>query len=169
MAAINELDNQSRVWVYQSNREFTSAEAAKIQQELDNFTKSWAAHGTPLAAGGELRYNRFILLAVDEAKAGASGCSIDSSVRFIKSLEAEYHIDFMDRMLFATREDGQVKVYTRAAFEDAIEKKRILPDTLVFNNLVKDKAELDNGWEIPLAQSWHAAFFSGNLAIAAKN
>lgn len=168
MAGIKELDTHSRVWVYQSNREFTSDEAEKIKAALDNFTSGWAAHGNQLVAGAELRYRRFILLAVDEAKAGASGCSIDSSVRFIKGLEQEYHIDLMDRMLFATREAEMVKVYNRAAFEDAIEKGRITGETHVFNNLVKDKGELDAAWEIPLSQSWHASFFSGNLARAAE-
>lgn len=166
MADIGKMAAHSRVWVYQSNREFTRDEAGQIEAQLATFTQGWAAHGNQLAASAELRYRRFIILAVDEQQAGASGCSIDSSVRFIKSLEIEYKIDLMNRMLFATKEDDKVHAYTRAAFEDAIEKGRLTTNTIVFNNLVKDKAELDSRWEIPLASSWHASFFSGNLAKA---
>lgn len=163
MADLTSMDKSSRVWVYQSNREFSEAEVLKLQDQLTLFASQWAAHGSRLAAGAQVYYNRFIVLAVDESQAGASGCSIDSSVRFIKQLEEEYRISLTDRMLFAIREDGKVKTFTRSAFEDAIEKGRILPETLVFNNLVKNKEEFDKGWETPLKQSWHAAFFSGNL------
>lgn len=169
MADIGKMAAHSRVWVYQSNREFTSDEAGQIEAQLATFTDGWAAHGNQLAAGAELRYRRFIILAVDEQQAGASGCSIDASVRFIKSLETQYKIDLMNRMLFATKENGKVNVYTRAAFEDAIEKGRLLRNTIVFNNLVKDKAELESRWEIPLDASWHASFFSGNLAKALQH
>jgi len=166
MADIKNMPAHSRVWVYQSDREFTTDEANQLEAQLATFTAGWAAHGNQLAAGAEFRYRRFIILAVDESQSGASGCSIDSSVRFIKSLELEYKIDLMNRMLFATKEDDKVHAYTRAAFEDAIEKGRLTTQTIVFNNLVKDKTELDSSWEIPLASSWHASFFSGNLARA---
>ncbi len=168
MADLTAMDSHSRVWVYQSNREFTDTEALNIQSQLHSFTSVWAAHGSALAAGAELRFNRFIILAVDEAQAGASGCSIDSSVRFIKELEEAYKVNLMDRMIFAILEDQKVKTFTRPAFEDAIEKGRVDSGTIVFNNLVKNKEELDTAWKTPLKDSWHAAFFSGNLFKAGK-
>ena len=107
MADIKNMPAHSRVWVYQSDREFTTDEANQLEAQLATFTAGWAAHGNQLAAGAEFRYRRFIILAVDESQSGASGCSIDSSVRFIKSLELEYKIDLMNRMLFATKEDDK--------------------------------------------------------------
>jgi hypothetical protein len=43
----------------------------------------WAAHGTSLVSSYQLKYNRFIILAVDQDVQSATGCSIDASVEFI--------------------------------------------------------------------------------------
>lgn len=72
-----EFSQHSRVWIYQSDRKLTDPEVGKIQQELDDFTIGWTAHNNQLKARAEIRYNRFLILIVDESQAGASGCSID--------------------------------------------------------------------------------------------
>jgi hypothetical protein len=46
-----------------------------------------AAYGTSLESSYQLKYNRFIILAVNQDVQAATGCSIDSSVEFIQSLE----------------------------------------------------------------------------------
>jgi hypothetical protein len=43
-------------------------------------------------------YNQLIVLSVDDSSLGASGCSIDSSVKFIKELGTELKVDFFNRM-----------------------------------------------------------------------
>ncbi|MGF1925201.1 MAG: ABC transporter ATPase, partial [Bacteroidia bacterium] len=68
---------QSKVWIYQSNRAFTAAEAAAIQQKLDGFTAQWTAHGHQLKAKAVIPYNFFIVFIVDQNVANATGCSID--------------------------------------------------------------------------------------------
>jgi hypothetical protein len=40
-------------------------------------------HGTSLVSSYQLKYNRFIILAVDQDVQSATGCSIDASVEFI--------------------------------------------------------------------------------------
>lgn len=153
------FSEDSRVWVYQSDRPFTPGEITSLQARLDHFCNEWTAHNNQLKAKAEIRYATFILLMVDESQAGATGCSIDKSVRLMLSIEEELHVKLFDRMLFAYKENGQVRVLDRNSFQNAIEAGTIKNDTLVFNNLVKTKAELDSSWEIPLAQSWHADFF----------
>ena len=84
------LPEESKVWIYQSNRKFTDEEFAAIETDLKTFVENWAAHGTGLEASFELKYNRFIILAVNQENQIATGCSIDSSVQFIQSLEQKY-------------------------------------------------------------------------------
>ena len=50
-----------------------------------------------LADNTTLINNSILILAVDEARKAASGCSIDSSVHMIKHLEKELKIDFFNR------------------------------------------------------------------------
>src|SRR5271165_5421624 len=99
-----QFSENSRVWVYQANKKLSDNEANQMQNDLNSFTTSWTAHNHQLKAKGEVRYNRFIILTVDESQAGASGCSIDKSVHFIKHLEQQFNINLLDRFNLAYRE-----------------------------------------------------------------
>jgi hypothetical protein len=72
---------------YQATRPFNSSELSIISDDFLRFTNSWAAHGIPLNAGFDIRFNQFVILAADEYVQQASGCSIDDSVRKVKELE----------------------------------------------------------------------------------
>ena len=151
------MPSHSRVWVYQSDREFTADEIKKIEASLNSFLDNWTAHDKALLASSEIRYNRFIIVMIDEKQAAATGCSIDKSIHFVQQLEKEMNLSLMNRMLFAYKEGEKVLVLKRDAFEEKYEKGEINAETIVFNNLVQSKAELDSKWEIPLKDSWHKA------------
>ncbi|MES2418392.1 MAG: ABC transporter ATPase [Bacteroidota bacterium] len=155
---------QSKVWIYQSNRAFTPAEETAIQQKLNAFTVEWTAHGHQLKAKAEIRHHFFIVLIVDQGQAPATGCSIDSSVRVIKEIENDYHVDLFDRFNMAYKIDNEVHVNTKEDFETLIAIKKIGPQTIVFNNLVQTLAEYEEKWELPLAESWHSVIFAEQLS-----
>lgn len=154
-----QFSENSRVWIYQSDRQLTDTETQQIQQQLNAFTQSWTAHNHQLKAGAEIRYNRFIILIVDESQAGASGCSIDKSVNFMKQLEQQYSINLFDRFNLAYREGSEVLSAPRHAFEEKIKQGTINRDTIVFNNLVQNVAEFNTKWEVPFKDSWHVQLF----------
>ncbi|MNT37833.1 hypothetical protein D3C72_1739910 [compost metagenome] len=151
---------QSRVWVYQSDRKFTSVEENQILNKLAAFTNQWKAHGNELLAKAEIRYGFFIILTVDESQAGVTGCSIDSSVRLIKEIESEYHVDLFNRFNIAYRVDDEVKVQGKEDFETLVNIKQVTPETIVFNNVVQTLADLDAKWEVPFKNSWHSTVFA---------
>ena len=74
---LGSLPDDARVWVFAAERALTPDEADAVLRTVDGFLGVWAAHGHPLTSGRELRESRFLVIAVDEAAAGASGCSID--------------------------------------------------------------------------------------------
>src|SRR3970040_991811 len=94
----NTLPDESKIWIYQSNRKFSDEEITEIEKALEAFVTNWAAHGTSLEASFQLKYNRFIILAVNQETQAATGCSIDASVQFIQSLEQKYTVDLLDKM-----------------------------------------------------------------------
>jgi hypothetical protein len=153
------MNHQSRVWVYQSNRVLSPQEKATISNNLINFTKSWTAHNQKLKAAFEIKYNRFLVLIVDETEAGASGCSIDKSVHLMKELEQQFNIDLFDRFNIAYKVEDQVKSASKEAFEELIKTGAIDSNTIVFNNLVPDYGQYLEKWEVPLKDSWHAKVF----------
>jgi hypothetical protein len=131
----------------------------QIQMHMDNFTRSWTAHNNQLKAKAEIRYNRFLVLIVDESQAGASGCSIDKSVNFMKQLEQEFGINLFDRFNLAYRDGEEVKSVPRHQFEELLKLGAINTETIVFNNLVQNVAELETKWEVSFKDSWHIQLF----------
>jgi len=154
------ISENSRVWVYQSDRPFTIEEEQAIQKILNDFTTEWQAHGHALAALAEIYYHQFIVLSVDEQIAGATGCSIDKSVHLMKELESNFNINLFDRFRMAYRQGEGIINCSREEFEERIKKGIVDGQTLVFNNLISRRKELETSWNIPLAESWHAKVFS---------
>ena len=93
----NDLASQSRVWVYQSTRQFTDTEAIVIAEKIQLFVNQWTAHKQGVMGDGALLYNRFVVLMADETHVGVSGCSVDSSVHFVRHLGQEFKTEFVDR------------------------------------------------------------------------
>ena len=89
------LPNNSRVWIYQSDREFQEKEIDFISEKAEEFINQWTRHGDDLKGSFTIKYNQFLVLAVDESFNNVSGCSIDASVRFVKGLEHELKLDLM--------------------------------------------------------------------------
>jgi len=157
------LSDNSRVWIYQSDREFSESEITLLKESVRNFVKNWTSHSKNVLADFDLRYNRFLILMLDESHVTAGGCSIDSSVHFIKSLEQQFKNTMTDRMKFAFKSGNRVEVVSRNEFEKLMEQGLIGEETIVFNNLIATKKELDSNWEVPLKNSWHKQFFGSRV------
>lgn len=156
MTPLNTLPPNSKVWVYQCNRPLTESEKEIITQLGIQFIAQWSAHGASLKASFDIVYNRFIVLAVDEEQALASGCSIDKSVKFIKELEQQFNLNLFDRLQVAYRNGNDIVSCSLSAFEKLAEQGLVNQNTVVFNNMVTTKHGLDTEWEVPLKQSWQS-------------
>lgn len=158
IASFSELPESARIWVYQSNRNFAEEELTEINDLLAQFLTQWTAHGAALQAAFEIRYNRFIVIGLDQSNASASGCSIDASVHFIQSLEKRYGVELMDRMNVSFKQGDYITYKSMADFKKMAKTKAISKNTIVFNNLVANKQEYLEHWEVPASESWHGRF-----------
>lgn len=152
------LPNNSRVWIYQSNREFTDTEIEIISAKAEEFINSWTRHGDDLKGSFTIKYNQFLVLAVDESFNNVSGCSIDSSVRFVQQLENEFQVDLMNKMNVTFKDGDNINLLKLADFQKFAKEQKITSETIVFNNMVDTKEDFENNWEIPANQSWHKRF-----------
>ena len=152
------LPDTAKVWIYQGSRSFTVKELEEVKQGLEQFIKSWTAHGSQLKSGYEIRYKRFLIIALDQSITVASGCSIDSSVHFIQSLEKKYSIDLLDKMNVSYKQGEYIAYKSLSDFKKMAKKKSVSKNTIVFNNLVVNKYEYKHNWEVPAYESWHGGF-----------
>lgn len=146
----------SKVWIYQSSRKFSIAEALEIESELENFANNWLSHGQPVKGFGTLLFGQFIVLMADEAATGVSGCSTDSSVRVIKKLEQAFAVQLFDRTTLAFVIKDAIELLPLSQVNYAYENGFIHNDTLFFNNVVLTKADMEQNWIISVANSWLA-------------
>jgi len=140
------LPVNSKVWIYQANRELNSAEVSFLQENLKIFIQDWAAHGSQLYGDVAIKDNRFIVLVVDESKTGVSGCSIDTSVRKIKELGVKIDVDFFNRMNLYLKKENEFK-------QVHISEVKGFPEWKVYNPMVTNLKELRENWLIPVIQS----------------
>ncbi len=153
------LPEESRIWIYQSNRKFSDEEIVAIEKDLIDFLNNWSAHGSPLEASYQLKYNRFIIIAVNQEVHPATGCAIDSSVAFIQNIEKRYDVDLLDKMNVTFKTGEYIAHKPLIEFKKLAKEKSVSSNTIVFNNLVNTIEEWKENWEIPASESWHSRFF----------
>ena len=128
----------------------------EIEAAIQLFVANWKSHNHALNAKATILHQRFIVLAVDEALESASGCSIDTSVQFMRELERTYGLDLFDRMNFSyVKEDGEVVTVDRMTFAKMYADGEINDDTKVIDTMVQNIGELQNGFVKSLSESWH--------------
>jgi hypothetical protein len=154
---------ESRVWIYQSSRLFTLGEALDIEDKIQAFCAEWQAHGSSVKAYGNLFFGRFVVLMADERETSVSGCSTDSSVRFIKILGQTFGVDFFNRQHLAFVVKDKIEVLPMHQLTYALENGFLNGETLYFNNLANTKEQLEQEWIIPVKDSWLASKLKMNL------
>jgi hypothetical protein len=78
----------------------------------------------------------------------------------MKEIEMKFNLNHFDRFRIAFKIDEEVINCSREEFEAMIKSGRVNQNTLVFNNLINSRHELQTAWEIPLKDSWHSKVFS---------
>jgi hypothetical protein len=128
---------------------------------LAAFAEEWTSHGRQLAASAQFLHRQFLVIGLDEAVAGASGCSIDASVRFVRELEQQLGVELLEKSQMAFLTDGQLRLLTRRDLRAAIAAGKITSETPYFNNTLTTKGELTTNWPAPAGQTWLASYFAG--------
>jgi hypothetical protein len=156
-----ELPPDARLWIFAAGRPLSADESGRVLDEADAFINQWMAHGVPLTAGRELRYNQFLLVGVDERAAGVSGCSVDALVRRMRQLDEALGAELVDNGPVLYREGNVIERVTRERFAELAASGTVGPNTRVFDNTLTRVGDLLAGkWEVKAGDSWHArAFF----------
>ncbi len=152
------MPDNSRVWVYQAEREFKKNEVERISEKLESFVSNWKRHGEDLKASFKIEYNQFIVLSVDENYNDVSGCSIDASVHIIKELQNEFEIDLLNKMNVSFKDGTNINTVSLKEFKEFAKAQKINANTVVFNNMIISKADFELAWEVEAGNSWHAKF-----------
>lgn len=157
--SFEEMPKDSRIWIFQSSRKFSIEETKELNFKLKSFLNEWTAHGSDLYSSYIIKYNRFIIIALNEKTNKATGCSIDKCVHFIQGLEQLYQIDLLDKMNVTFKQGEDISYKSIIEFKKLVKCNSVSKNTIVFNNLVTDILDFNKNWEIEASKSWHSRFF----------
>ena len=149
-----QLDGKSRLWIYQSERPFTSEEVDGLLLEIQNFLEEWTSHNRALQASFQIVENRILVMGVDEGVAGASGCSIDKMMHFIQALEQRHNLSLLNRQLITYRNNGSWETTKLRNFIEGVRTGDISSSTLIYDLLISDKATWQESSTKPVLESW---------------
>jgi len=155
----NQLSDNARIWIYQSDRKLTDNEIEFIMKEGTNFVESWTAHSQQLQASIKVFYEQFIVLSVDETTAAATGCSIDKSVHFVKQLEAKLDVQLLDKSKIAVKEGQEIRQFAMQAIKEHVKTGALNANSIIFNNMVSDISGFRNNWQVAAKDSWMNRYF----------
>ncbi len=148
-----QMPAHARVWIYQANRPLTASESQHIVQTLEKGLHGWEAHGAPLQASFEIRFNQVIVVAVNESVNQASGCSIDASTRWFKELATDLNIDFFNRDLAVVREDA-LELIPLGQIKSNVQSGNIVPADMIIQPLIDQISSYRTAWLCPAGDSY---------------
>jgi hypothetical protein len=154
----NEMPPDARIWVFGVDRRVEGDAERRLLEEVDSFLESWKAHGDPLTVARDWREQRFLVVAVDQRDANASGCSIDGLFRDLQRLEREIGARVVGSgRMFWRDADGTVHAAERSELKSRIAGGEITPSSRVFDLSATTLADLERNFEKPAGESWAAA------------
>jgi hypothetical protein len=154
-----QLPAHSRVWIYQAERILTEKEIEIVKQRLTRFCEGWNTHGNGMPTSFDIFDQQILVLAVDESGLGASGCSIDSSVKVLRELESMLGVNLTDQGKVSVRNSsGDLKVFPALGLKSKVQAGELTLEQEVINPLIRTKADLHQLWQ-PVRNSWLNKYF----------
>lgn len=148
------FSDDAKVWIYQASRLLTPAESLQLEDKIIDFVASWNTHGTPNKSIVRFFFGQFLVIMADEATQKVSGCSIDASVAFVKSIEKQFNVAMFNRTNLAFVLKNKVQIIPMEQLKYAYDNGFIQQDSLYFNNLVATKKAFLTEWIVPVKNSW---------------
>ncbi len=161
LTPIPDLPGGSRAWIYGARPAPNPDRADRLREATREFLDGWAAHRQALRAGMGWLHGRFLVVAVDESRAPASGCSIDALVDHLREMEEETGLTLLDAstVWYRDPDDDEIRTASRPEFRRLAEAGEVDGDTTVFDLTAERLEEVRSGrWERPASASWHADF-----------
>ena len=155
----NNIPDDSRVWIYQSNKDFSDSDIKIIENKTTLFIDNWKAHGNDLQASYLIKERRFLVIAVNEKFNPIGGCSIDYSLQLVNDISNTINLDLLDRLSVNYRSENKIKSISLRDLKKKIENRSFSPETIIFNATVKTKKELSSDFELKISSSWLSKFF----------
>lgn len=150
LSDFHNLPDSSRIWLYASEKVLTPKQQGFILDYISDHLRTWNAHKADLTAGVTILENHFIVVALDESKNKASGCSIDTLQKCIQDIERQLSISLMNRLNVFCKIDGEIECIPSFKLKDRVDS-----DTLFYDLTIQKKQDLNTYLKV-ISEGWCA-------------
>lgn len=153
-----EIPKWCKLWVFPSSRKFYPQEITELTASIETFLNDWSSGDESFKCAFELKYDRFIIISVDDSEKSLSLKTHNKLATFILSLESKYEVLLLDKINVCYKQGEFVQYKDLKEFKKMMKNKGVSQKTIVFNNMINTKEELENDWEINIMDSWLGRF-----------
>ncbi len=157
LVSFDALPDDARLWCFGASRAPEAEHKQHLVDSMGHFVARWTAHREDLRAGFAWVHERFLLVGVDESRAGASGCSIDALTGHLRNLGSELGLDLLDSAPVWFRDaDGGIRAVSRPEFTRLAHAGEVSTGTPVFDLTLARVGEARAGrLETAAGSAWH--------------
>lgn len=152
------ISEDAKVWIYPSSRKFYDTEIENIETKIKHFIENWKSEDENFNVSYQFLYKRFIVIFADDELSPVSNKDIDALVSFILELQSEYEVTLLDKMNVCFKQGEFVQYKELKELKTLLKNKAVTEKTIVFDNLITNKFDFENYWEIPMEESWYNRF-----------
>lgn len=154
----NEIPDWGKLWIFPSSRKFYPQEITEITVKIEEFLTNWSQNGLPINCAYQLKYDRFIIITVDDSEIKLSLEAHDSLVTLIQDLETKLEVILLDKINVCYKQGEFVQYKDLKEFKLLMKNKGVSEKTVVFDNMITTKEEFSTNWEISITDSWLGRF-----------
>jgi transposase len=152
------ISEDAKVWIYPSSRKFYDTEIEEIENKLKHFVENWKSEDENFKVSYQFLYKRFVIFFTDDELSPVSNPDIDVMVSFILELQSDYEVTLLDKMNVCFKQGEFVQYKELKELKTLLKNKAVTEKTIVFDNLITNKFDFENYWEIPMEESWYNRF-----------
>ncbi|PHQ56743.1 MAG: ABC transporter ATPase [Lutibacter sp.] len=153
-----QIPGEAKLWIFPSSRKFYPQEIVELKERITAFLTEWDDQEIVIKCSYSLKYDRFIVITVDDSKNSLSLQAHDLLITFIQELENIFDLILMDKINVCYKQGEYVQYKDLKDFKKMIKAKGVSQKTIVFNNMITSKLELKYDWEINIMDSWLGRF-----------
>jgi hypothetical protein len=158
LVSYESLPESSKVWVYPSSRKFYKNEVDEVKEKIQAFVQSWKSDNEHFKASYRFLFDRFVIILADDPEGQLTNQDLDQVVGFILQLQSDYEVELLDRMNVCFKQGEYVQYKEVKEFKKLLKNKSVSEKTIVFDNLIQTKEELEHFWKVPITESWYNRF-----------
>lgn len=141
------------VFIFPFSRNLSTSEKDELLNRFETFVSGWSAHGVPLSAGIRTEEDRFLLVSIDEEKAGASGCSKDKLHRFASETFGRMGLEEEKPGRFFVRShEGKILALSRGQLMEMLDSGVLERGNSLFPTWLDSEEEREKFWGRPISE-----------------